>query len=307
LKKFTFGLLSIVLLFSTLSLLGSGKVWIFSLFEHFRHIYFLIALIASLYASTGLILSKKRIGYLILTVLGVITLSINFSIFRSNNNVTNVGHSNSSQPLKIFIHNIHRNNNAYQEYQQQLINHFKPDIIALFEVTPEFIKETRDLSKNYPYKIELPSNDNYGFLILSKYEISDWSIIEDEDIPVTIHLFLPQKKIKIFFVHLPPPIVPDLWDIQNRTLVKMTSQIKKDHTPVIVAGDFNLTPWSFSLNKFANDSGLNIVNASKINFSATWPSPLSILPIDHVFSSIPLEVQIGPTLKSDHHSLIVYY
>ncbi len=83
---------------------------------------------------------------------------------------------------------------------------------------------------------------------------------------------------------------------------------------VIVAGDFNATPWSLELRRFAEDAEVNIVPG----FRPSWPARLSLphvpfrvslpqLPIDHVFVTAGMavvEIRRGPKVGSDHLPIV---
>jgi endonuclease/exonuclease/phosphatase (EEP) superfamily protein YafD len=86
------------------------------------------------------------------------------------------------------------------------------------------------------------------------------------------------------------------------------------HERLIVAGDFNLTPWSFALRRLDRRFGLE----RRDRAVPTWPSqrplgrelvPLpAILPIDHVYAGAgwrTVAINRGPRLGSDHYPLVV--
>jgi endonuclease/exonuclease/phosphatase (EEP) superfamily protein YafD len=85
-------------------------------------------------------------------------------------------------------------------------------------------------------------------------------------------------------------------------------------TTAIVAGDFNSTPWSFSLRRQDQRFGLNRRTRALASWPAapfsryqvTWPFPL--LPIDHVYAGSDwktVSVRRGPKLSSDHYPVVV--
>ncbi|WP_312165301.1 endonuclease/exonuclease/phosphatase family protein [Phenylobacterium sp.] len=76
---------------------------------------------------------------------------------------------------------------------------------------------------------------------------------------------------------------------------------------VILAGDFNSTPWSFSRRR--EDAALGLERRTRA--LSTWPanSPfgLAILPIDHVYAGADwrtVSVARGPRLGSDHYPVV---
>ena len=78
--------------------------------------------------------------------------------------------------------------------------------------------------------------------------------------------------------------------------------------PLIVAGDFNVTPWSQHFHTALARSGLNDCAAGH-GLAPSWPSqfpPLGIR-IDHCWASQhwrSTDVRLGPSLGSDHLPLI---
>ena len=83
---------------------------------------------------------------------------------------------------------------------------------------------------------------------------------------------------------------------------------------LIVSGDFNSTPWSFSLKRQDRLFGLE----RRTRAMATWPAgdfsrmhfaiPFPVLPIDHVYAGEgwrTVEVRRGPMLGSDHYPVII--
>ena len=87
-----------------------------------------------------------------------------------------------------------------------------------------------------------------------------------------------------------------------------------DPTRLIVAGDFNLTPWSFGLREFDRSLGLTRVDRAVWS----WPARLHahgrglgtspFLPIDHVYVGPGwrlVRLRRGPALGSDHFPLVV--
>jgi endonuclease/exonuclease/phosphatase (EEP) superfamily protein YafD len=112
-------------------------------------------------------------------------------------------------------------------------------------------------------------------------------------------------------VHLNWPTRPSSW-AQIPALLSFLNLYAHDR--LIVAGDFNLTPWSFALRRLDRDIGLE----RRDRALASWPVrrrlrgrtiPLpTILPIDHIYAGPgwrTVDIRLGPRLGSDHLPLIV--
>ena len=68
---------------------------------------------------------------------------------------------------------------------------------------------------------------------------------------------------------------------------------------LIIAGDFNSTPWSFAMRR--QDRAFAIPRRTRA--VATWPAILPVLPIDHLYAAPEwrtVSVERGPRLGSDH-------
>ena len=82
---------------------------------------------------------------------------------------------------------------------------------------------------------------------------------------------------------------------------------------LILSGDFNSTPWSFS--RRHEDAMIGLERRTRGLFS--WPAdrgpagmglPFALLPIDHVYAGPgwrTVRVERGPLLGSDHYPVIV--
>jgi endonuclease/exonuclease/phosphatase (EEP) superfamily protein YafD len=99
---------------------------------------------------------------------------------------------------------------------------------------------------------------------------------------------------------------------QSLRLARVLDQFPADS--LIVAGDFNSTPWSFSLKRQDRRFGLE----RRTRALASWPAgdfsrlhvsaPFPILPIDHVYAGKDwqtVSVRRGPKLGSDHYPVVV--
>jgi len=99
---------------------------------------------------------------------------------------------------------------------------------------------------------------------------------------------------------------------QSRRLADFLNRFGK--ASLIVAGDFNSTPWSFALRR--QDARFGLARLTRAIF--TWPaarftrwrlwSPMAFLPLDHVYAGgawRAVSVARGPRLGSDHYPVVV--
>jgi endonuclease/exonuclease/phosphatase (EEP) superfamily protein YafD len=83
---------------------------------------------------------------------------------------------------------------------------------------------------------------------------------------------------------------------------------KSSLIPLIVVGDFNATPWSYTMRQLAEQAEVRHIRQA-FDLSKTWYLfPLAGLPIDHVLVSPTLQVieqQYGDPTGSDHLPIVV--
>ena len=113
-------------------------------------------------------------------------------------------------------------------------------------------------------------------------------------------------RFQVHGIHLSWPFTPDTQKRHIDRLIAMRATIT---TPVIFAGDFNLTPWSYQLQRWLWASDLRRHGG----FLATWPTdgqfrlPMPLFQIDHVVTTPDIKtisMETGPRLGSDHLPVI---
>lgn len=111
--------------------------------------------------------------------------------------------------------------------------------------------------------------------------------------------------------HYAWPVPAGLQQDQGRRLAAVLAAYPKAR--LILAGDFNSTPWSFTRQR--EDAAFGLERRTRLLFS--WPTvatsrqiaaPVPLLPIDHVYAGSgwrTVSVERGPRLGSDHYPVIV--
>lgn len=113
----------------------------------------------------------------------------------------------------------------------------------------------------------------------------------------------------VLSTHYTWPIPAGPQQAQSRALARTLKGFSSD--TLIVAGDFNSTPWSFSLRR--QDRAFGIARRTRAVFSFPrmlegLPSPVPLLPIDHVYAGPAwrtVSVGRGPRTPSDHYPIEV--
>lgn len=291
----------------TLFLLFGGAVlslfaryhWFFNLFDQFWYFY----LIFSIMHLLVFLVFKKYVNALFSLFLLIMCISIACKVD------LNPFMGRVSPRFKIYYHNVNLSNSSLEELSHN-IKKEDTEIAALVEVTPEIENVlTRNLS-DYSNRFSLARDDQFGFLILSKLKFKLEEIHERMGIPVYVKIFVEKENVKIYILHLPPPLWREAWKIQNETLALIANEINKNkEQSVLIIGDFNMTTSSSLFQDFYKKLNLEIYT-QELFYQGTWPSFMSkhlSLPIDHVLSSRKFEMEIGEASGSDHKSIVVRF
>lgn len=118
-------------------------------------------------------------------------------------------------------------------------------------------------------------------------------------------------EFSVFGTHYTWPIYGGWQQAQGRVIAGLLHKFPKDR--LILSGDFNSTPWSFSRRR--EDKMFGLERRTRALFS--WPAdrgpggtglPFGLLPIDHVYAGPgwrTVKTERGPLLGSDHYPVIV--
>ncbi|MET3665961.1 endonuclease/exonuclease/phosphatase family protein [Caulobacter sp. 1776] len=112
-------------------------------------------------------------------------------------------------------------------------------------------------------------------------------------------------------VHYTWPVPAGPQQAQGRKLAKTLESF--DRKSLILTGDFNSTPWSFTLKRQDRALGLRrwtraLPSWPAGKFSRVMAAPAPFLPIDHVYAGSQwhaVKIERGPALGSDHRPVVV--
>ena len=111
---------------------------------------------------------------------------------------------------------------------------------------------------------------------------------------------------RLYSLHLAWPFTPET---QARHVDRLIAISKSIPEPAIFAGDFNLTPWSYQLQRLLASTDLR----RHALFLRSWPTdgqfhlPAPVFLIDHVLTTPDIRtitIQTGPNLGSDHLPIV---
>ncbi|MFO7477503.1 MAG: endonuclease/exonuclease/phosphatase family protein [Methyloceanibacter sp.] len=214
----------------------------------------------------------------------------------------------SERTLRVITFNVWYRNDRMQDVAKFLAAS-DADIVTLQEVSRAQAAMLRETLKP-----ELPFvAGEANIVILSKHPILATGRIDRPGFPEWnslmlrwVRLDLDGSPIEFAGVHLARPFYPTLL---QEDVEALTDFVLRRRDPLIVAGDYNMTPWSEKLARYTYVTGLKRYNS----FHQTWPmrrGRIPLLPLaatDNVFASnhfAKLGVEGAPRLGSDHKAVI---
>ena len=249
-----------------------------------------------------------------LTAAAILLLIANVGLFVLGlQGAASLGRPESRRFVRMVTFNVWHDN-ARVEDVAAVLTEADADLIVLQEVTSQRRSRLHDLTKmRYPHIL-----GSSGLLILAKHPVCVSGHIDGQVDRSASHgralgpLLLWARfevdgfAFELVGVHLTYPFKPLEQAVDTRALIAF---VRSRKAPLIVAGDYNLTPWSLKLQRFTRETGLLRTNT----FHLTWPMRrviplLPLVSIDNVFTSsefAPLAVTAGPSAGSDHRPIIV--
>ena len=227
--------------------------------------------------------------------------------------------------IKIVTLNM-RFNFADAERLKQFVETEQPDILVMQEAWGKSATAIDDLKELLPFRADCVDQYLCNLALLSRLPIAASKIepasgagpaaASPRMLSAEVKLDAvgrPDESATIITTHLSWPLPPELQASQFRQLAQRIAGF--DPQSVIVAGDFNSTPWSHAMQHYDTATPLRRVTHAV----HTWPArkriagyelPFPLLPIDHVFAGSRFRaesVRRGPYLGSDHFPVIVEF
>jgi endonuclease/exonuclease/phosphatase (EEP) superfamily protein YafD len=219
--------------------------------------------------------------------------------------------------LRVLTYNTWRDNYS-PHYTAWRVIHADADVAALPEGAEALRSQWASVAAVYPYGVGCPSWVTRELLLVSKRPIlasgcSVATIKPGLRVPLLwMRTTGPDgRPVTLATTHLQWPIPPGSQALQRAALPALVRRL--DTRELILAGDFNLTPWSYALRRL--DRGLAPLTR-RTRALATFPdrfarvgfaSPFPLLPIDHIYAGPAWRTakveRLGPA-GSDHYGVV---
>jgi endonuclease/exonuclease/phosphatase (EEP) superfamily protein YafD len=196
-----------------------------------------------------------------------------------------------------------------------LIAQERPDVLTFQEAYGDWKIHFDRLSPDYRIVAGCQYPNQCDTVIVSRFPLRE-ELTYDRSGFAAVRLNLPPEKgggtLDVMSVHFsrPPPF--ESQQVQMEEALALISNLR---APILVAGDFNSTPWSQALQSFEARSNLT----RHTRMMPSWPSPsarltalslsspVAIFAIDHVLSDASVvrhSIMRGPDIGSDHFPVL---
>jgi endonuclease/exonuclease/phosphatase (EEP) superfamily protein YafD len=280
--------------------------WVFDLFTHFRLQYFVAAVILAVVA-----LAVR--AYPAAAVLAAVALGHGLVIKNLwlGENGSEAGRG--GLPLRVIAANVYDANRTPDEVLD-FVRRQQGDIVILIDAKRKHWRAIlADIGALYPHRVPAAWREGAPIILFSRYPVLRNESVQPpggERPYLEVDLAVDERVVTVLGVHPGSPTLTDASDsrARNRSLNHIGRSIRDRDRPLIVAGDFNITPWSPHFRDLITASGLRNV-AQGQGWIPTWPRqfwPVRV-PIDHVLIRGPFAVQSltrGPSIGSDHFPVI---
>lgn len=273
--------------------------WPFDLFAHFRvqyaALFFLLACV---------LMSLRRFWIAVAAAAGFGVSVVPLLPYMASESMPAAVATAREETFRLVSFNVwFRNPDMAQvaEYMEKS----QADAVVLLELTAPQAEALLPLVPTYPhYHMD---TSRMGAAVFTK-----WPVISADSVPLAqggaiaarMMLDWHGTPVSVLGVHLNWPLGPRNSQFRNQELNSLVAFSKAQRGPLLVAGDFNLTPWSEYFSDALEQSGLHDA-ALGFGLARSWPSqfaPVGIR-IDHCLLSRhwrSMATSVGPALGSDH-------
>jgi len=192
---------------------------------------------------------------------------------------------------------------------REIVAEAAPDILLVVEFTPHAEEVLAEFDKIFPQQLKAPAEGPYGIALWSRFPLkSAYTFPLGLAQGVEARVETPAGVFTLLGAHLVSPTLPRRAEQRNEGLTMLAERRAAIAGPVIIAGDFNVTPYSPYYSDWLATTGLTDSRYGR-TLSTSWPAVLPILgiPIDHVAVSnefVILAHHRLPAFGSDHWGIM---
>ncbi|MEO8464004.1 MAG: endonuclease/exonuclease/phosphatase family protein [Gammaproteobacteria bacterium] len=210
--------------------------------------------------------------------------------------------------LKVLAVNVSNRQFSARRFRK-IVAQAAPDVLLVVEFSPRAEEVLAEFDRVFPQQLKAPAEGPYGIGLWSRFPLqSAFTFPLGPVQALEARVETPAGAFTLLGAHLVSPTLPRRAEQRNEGLKLLAQRRAEVSGPVIVAGDFNVTPYSPYYIDWLATTGLTDSRNGR-TLSASWPAILPILgiPIDHVAVSNEFVI-LGhdrlPAFGSDHWGIM---
>jgi endonuclease/exonuclease/phosphatase (EEP) superfamily protein YafD len=264
--------------------LGARLSWTLELTTHFRIQY--LAVTAALLV---LALMRRRWGWCaVLAAAGAVSAAPVLP-YLPLAPVAPAAVAAGAAPIKVLTVNVSFRPFSPRRFLE-IVREAQPDVVVLQELTPHAENVLAELDKAFPHYRKFPADGAYGIGVWSRHELESGETFA-------------------LGVHLSAPTSPRRAAARTQELIELATRSANIEDPLVVAGDFNVTPYSPYFVQWLEQGALTDSRRGR-TLSVSWPTtlPWAGIPIDHVAVNKGFTILSHrrlPNFESDHYAVLV--
>lgn len=294
----------VILIFTIVGLFGRFH-WIADLTNHPRPFLLLGAVIA---AGLTAFSSQRYIFYA-----AIASILVNgYFVLPYITPKVSTAHAANQTIVRLMTSNVlYGNRNPDQLIQS--VNAIDPDILIVQEMSGYNQEQMEPLWEIYPYVSDQPNGGTQEIIIFSKLNLLSIEHFTEDTLwrsqtQVTVNI--DGQVTTIVGLHPKAPMSKNRYQRRNGELERTAARVSEIKTPLVVAGDLNITPWTPIFKRFLKQANLSD-GRMRTGLHMTWaPDGLPrVIPIDHMLyrrANVHSFIT-GPDTGSDHLPVVVEF
>lgn len=284
--------------------LGARLSWVLELSTHFRVQYLVVtAVLLALLA-----LRRRWLGCAVLVAAGAVSavpVLPYLPLVRAQPSAAVA----LAAPIKVLTVNV-----SFRQFSArrliEIVRDADPDVVIVQELTPHAHSVLADLDTTFPYSRKFPADGPTGIGVWSRHTLESSATFALGRAPaIQARVQAPSGTFTVIGVHLRAPTTPRRAAARNQELRQLAARSAATAEPLVVAGDFNVSPYSPYFADWLAASGLTDTRRGR-TLSVSWPTTLPWLgiPIDHVAVNSGFDILSHrrlPNFESDHYGVLV--
>jgi len=283
--------------------------WAFDLFSHFRVQYAVAALLLAI----ALLLLRRWAAASLPLVVATANLYFVVPLFIGNGELSgsNATGTPARDPLRVLSVNVFGFNNEH-ELALDYVRRERPDVVVVQEVTPAWAEALSKVAPDYRYQWIHAGDLRSGIAVMSRrtpLNVQQIDLGGTGEPSLLLTLPTDDGPLSILGTHLYWPLGDRVTAVRNRQLETLARISRAHATPLVIAGDLNVTPFSPHFRRLLREGSLRDCAAGR-GVQPTWPArvPFFFIRIDHCVATQGVRVRnfrVGDYIGSDHYPIVI--